>query len=104
MATKEKVIFTDGAEIILLLPGRAGRESHIFQAEEISNVRFGYTQGLLEKIMKKVSRSVYVTIKGLGSVEFSEKKHKANFDGYIDDLRAYCKKNHVTFQDFPDAK
>lgn len=99
---KEKVIITDGTEMILFLKGNAGREPHNFAATDVQSISYVYfTNGLIDKIKKKKTRRIIVATKTLGTIEFDENRHKQFFDDYVEELRAYCKRSNVTFADFP---
>ena len=98
---KVQVIFADADELILLLKGKAGREAHNFSAANVQSIAFGFAKtGILDKLLKRQPRQITVRVKGLGTVEFSEADHKAYFETYLADLRAFCKRNGVTFYDY----
>ena len=101
MAVTEQVIFTDKAEMILLLKARVGREPRNIEAENIQNISFRYVKGGL---FKKQMRQITIVAKGVGTIEYDESTHKKYFDSYIENLRKFAKENNVTFYDFPDAK
>jgi len=104
MSTRKQVIFTDGAELILLLKGQAGREPYNFNADKVQSVFFGYEDGKLLKLILRKNRRITVSVPKLGAIQFDERRHKKYFDQYLDMLREYCTKNKVTFHDFPDKK
>lgn len=102
---KEQVIFTDGNELTLLLKGKVGRDPYNIHAENVQRISFGYTcDGFWNKLKHRNVRTITVICKGIGTVQFDETAHKQFFEGYLTDLREYCKSNHVTFYDFPENK
>ena len=101
MAVNEQVIFTDKAEMILLLKARVGREPRNIEAENIQRISFGYVKGGL---FRKQMRQITIVAKGVGTIEYDESTHKKFFDSYVTNLRKFAKENNVTFFDFPDAQ
>ena len=102
MASKQ-VIFTDKKELILLLKTGTGREPVNYISDNIQHISFGYVQAdLIHRLLgKKWERRITIVVKGL-TVHFDEFSHKQYFDTYVEDLRAYCKRNYVTLNDFPE--
>ena len=101
MAGKEQVIFTDKAELILLLKAIAGREPRNVAAENVRRISFDYAKGGL---FRKQMRRITVVAKGVGTVEYDESAHRKFFDTYVTDLREFATENNVAFFDFPDAQ
>jgi len=98
----KQYIFSDANELILLLKGKAGRESHIFNCTDVQRVSFAnFTAKKLFGIIRKPARRITIVCKGVGPIEFDEPNHQQFFDGYLTDLRKFCKENRVTFYDFP---
>jgi len=98
MATREQVIYTDNSELNLLLKGKAGRESHLFQASKVQSVSFLYEKKFLRGQIRRIS----ISCGRLGNVFFDETDHPKYFEEYLKMLREWCAKNRVTFHDFPD--
>lgn len=97
----QQYIFTDGPELNLLLKGKTRRESYLLGAADVRRISFSVADSeLLFGLIKKKVRRITIIGKGIGTVEFDEPRHKAFFETYITDLRAYCKANRVTFYDF----
>ena len=100
--TAKQVIYTDGKELILLLKTGTGREPVNYLSDQVQHISFSCIQGgLICKLLKKKERRITVVVKGL-TVQFDEHAHRQWFDAYVEDLRDYCKRNHVTFVDFQD--
>ena len=98
-----QVIYTDSAELILLLKGNAGRENHSIKAADIQRVSFSNVEvSKLFGLIKSQTRRITVICKKLGTIEFDETRHKEFFETYLTDLRQFCHNNHVTFYDFAD--
>jgi len=104
MATRQQVIFTEGAELILLLKGNAGRESYNFPADKVQSVFFGYEDSKFVKLFTKKIRRITITVGRFGPVMFDERRHPKYFDQYIEMMKKFCAENKVTFHDFPDKK
>jgi len=94
-------IFTDANELILLLKGKAGRESHIFNAADVQRISFSRASGKLLGVIPVSTRRITIICKKLGTVEFDETRHKQFFETYLTLLRRFCAENRVTFYDFP---
>ena len=99
----EQYIFADANELVLLLKGKGGRESHLINASDIRRISFGSAPKKLLFIPVGKTRRITIIVKSMGTVEFDESKHKEHFETYLGILRAFCKENHVTFYDFPKA-
>jgi len=104
MATKQQVIFTDGAELILLLKGDGGREPHNFLANKVQSVFFGYEESKFVKLFTKKIRRITITVPRIGPIQFDERNHPKYFEKYLKMMRDYCSANNVTFHDFPDKQ
>ena len=100
--TSKQVIYTDGRELILLLKTGTGREPVNYISDQVQHISFSYIDGgLINKLLKKKERRITVVVKGL-TVTFDESSHRQWFDSYVEDLRDYCQRNRVTFEDFPE--
>ena len=97
MSVREQVIFTDKAELILLLKARVGREPRNIAADQVQSIRFSKVKGGL---FKKEMRQITIVAKGVGTIEYDESTHKQYFDSYVENLRKFAKENNVTFYDF----
>lgn len=98
----KEVIFADANELVLLLKGKAGRESHIFNCTDVQRISFSnYTDKKLFGLIRKSARRITIVCKGIGPIEFDELKHLTYFEGYLELLRKFAKENRVTFYDFP---
>lgn len=100
---QQQVIFIDGDELNLLLKTNTGRESNLFSPDDVRRVSFSYyTDKKLFGLIKKPMRRITLICKGFPTIEFDEGRNSEFFEQYLTDLRAYCKRTHVTFYDFPD--
>ena len=102
---KQQVIFADANELILLLKGNVGRESHIVNCKDIQRVSFSrVTNTRLFGIVKIEERQITIICKSLGgTIQFDEHRHMEHFEEYLEILRRFCAENHVTFYDFPET-
>lgn len=98
----QQYIFTDANELVLLLKGKGGRESHLINCADIRRISFGTAPKKFLFVPVGATRRITIIVKSMGTIEFDESKHKEHFETYLTILRAYCKENHVTFYDFPD--
>ncbi|MDO4740550.1 MAG: hypothetical protein Q4A66_07790 [Eubacteriales bacterium] len=99
----QQYIFTDANELVLLLKGKGGRESHVINSADIRRISFDTAPKKLLFFPVGSTRRIVIIVKTLGTVEFYESKHKEYFETYLDLLRAFCKENRVTFYDFANA-
>jgi len=97
----QQYIFADANELVLLLKGKGGLESHIVNCADIRRISFGPARKKFLFLPVGQTRRITIIIKTLGTVEFDEYKHKEYFETYLAILRAYCRENRVTFYDFP---
>ena len=103
---KRQVIFADANELILLLKGQVGRESHIVNCKDIQRISFArITNSRLFGMIKMEERQITIICKKLGgTILFDEHRHMEHFDEYLDILRRFCAENSVTFYDFPQEE
>lgn len=97
----QQYIFADANELVLILKGKGGRESHIINCADIRRISFGSAKKKLLFFPIGTTRRITIIVKSMGTIEFDESKHKEYFETYLGILRTYCKENHVTFYDFP---
>lgn len=99
----QQYIFADANELVLLLKGQGGRESHVINCADIQRVSFGTAPRKFLFIPVGRTRRITIIVKKMGTIEFDECKHKEFFPQYLEILRAFCAENRVTFYDFPRA-
>ena len=102
----KQYIFADANELILLLKGKAGRESFIVNCKDIQRVSFakGKASGIAGLFGAK-TRIISIVCKKLGgTIQFYENGHREYFETYLGILRSFCKENKVTFYDLPEEK
>ncbi len=97
---KEQYIFADANELVLILKGKGGRESHIINCADIQRISFGEADQKFLGIPVGKTRRITIIVKKMGTIEFDECRHTQFFPQYLDILRAYCAENRVTFYDF----
>ena len=99
----QQVIYTDLDELNLLLKAKVGRESHLISASDVRRISFSnYTEKKLFGLIRKPARRITMAIKGLPTIEFDEPRNAEYFEQYLTELRDFCRRNRVTFYDFPE--
>lgn len=99
----EQYIFADANELVLILKGQGGRESHIINCADIQRVSFGAAPKKFLFFPNGTTRRITIIVKKMGTIEFDECRHQEFFPQYLDILRKFCAENRVTFYDFPNA-
>ena len=92
---KQRVFF-DKEEVVVQYNDGKFMTDVVLHADKIASITFFAKK---TKVFGKLVKTVTIRASGIPPLEYSQKRAKEHFDGYVDGFRKFCKENKVTLYD-----